>query len=385
MRILIFIATLGGGGAERVAVNLASYWSGAGHQVRVVTLRTANDGAYPLPPSVSRTALGLNHGGGAILHKLAANIRTIVALRREIRRFDCDVAVGMMTMANVQLACASVGLACGTVGSERTSPGHWRIPAPWRFLRWACYGFLDVVTAQTSGAGEWLKKHTRAKRVEVIPNAVVAPVEGDGVISPNDICPPDRRILLGVGRFTEEKRFDLLIEAFARIATARPLWDLVILGDGPDRSALEHLVKTLGLEERVRLPGRADNVSTWYRRASVFALTSRFEGFPNVLVEALAHGVPSVAVDCPHGPRDILKDNRGGLLVPMDDGDALVGAVERVMDDENLRAEMSRAAPAIQDSYRESTVMAKWSAALAIAHQAALDRGRRQVDAALAN
>ena len=378
MRILLFINSLGGGGAERVTVNLARYWASAGHTVRIVTLNAISGDAYPLPETVSRVGLGLGHGGGTLIQRLAANVRTTVALRQEMKRFDCDVAVGMITMSNVQVACAALGLACGTVGSERVSPGHWPIPAPWRFLRWACYGLLDVVTTQTAGAAQWVRGHTCARRVHVIPNAVVQLVEGNRVVSPDTVCPADCRIILAVGRLADQKRFDKLIRAFAQVAMDRPKWELVILGEGHNRSTLESLANNVGLKRRVHLPGRVDNVSTWYRRASVFALTSDFEGFPNVLTEALAHGLPSVAVDCPDGPRDILRDNRGGLLVPIDEHDAMVQALERVMDDEALRAEMSRAAPAVKDAYREDKIMAEWSAVLDVAHRAAQRRGRRR-------
>jgi len=133
-----------------------------------------------------------------------------------------------------------------------------------------------------------------------------------------------RRIVLAVGRFTKVKGFDLLIKAFAGIAIAYADWDLVILGEGPERSDLEAQVEALGLGHRVKLPGRAGNMPDWYARADLFVMSSHFEGFPLVLVEAMAHGCPAVSFDCDTGPRDIIRDEMDGRLVrPVSDTGAV--------------------------------------------------------------
>lgn len=366
MKILIAIASLGGGGAERTAVNLAAYWTAQGREVRLVTLASEDLDCYAVPAGVSRAALGLAHGGGAPWRRLTANVQAVAAYRREIAGFRPDVVVGLITQVNVLIALASLGLSCATVGSERISPGHWAIPRAWSFLRRHGYGLLDVVTAQTEGAAAWIRTHTRARRTEVIPNAVALPLaRGDGpALDPAAVCAPGEKVLLGVGRLTEQKRFDLLIETFAELAPARPDWRLVVLGEGPDRGRLEALTRTLGVADRVRLPGRADNVADWYARASAFALCSDFEGFPNVLAEALAHGVPAVATDCPDGPRDIVRDGVDGFLVPPRDGAALAARLAALMDDEGLRRRMAQAGPDVLARFAPERVMGRWDATI---------------------
>ena len=150
-------------------------------------------------------------------------------------------------------------------------------------------------------------------------------------------------MLLGVGRLAPQKDFPVLLEAFRRVAAERPC-RLVILGEGPIRGALEDRVRALGLEGQVSLPGWAENPWAFMARAALFVLSSRHEGFGNVLVEALACGCPSVSTDCPAGPAEILEDP--ALLAPVGDPEALarvmLGALARPPDRAALRAKAAR-------------------------------------------
>ncbi len=137
-------------------------------------------------------------------------------------------------------------------------------------------------------------------------------------------------VVLGVGRLTEQKGFDVLIEAFGRLRQRRGA-RLVILGEGPARDSLEDQAAALGLSADVDLVGSVPDVLPWARRASLYVLSSRYEGLPNVLIEALAAGVPVVATDCPSGPREILEGGRLGPLVPVDDAEALAAAMEQAL------------------------------------------------------
>jgi glycosyltransferase involved in cell wall biosynthesis len=377
MRILIAIGSLGGGGAERVAVNLARYWSSLGLEVRIVTLAAAAEDRYAVPAGVSRVALDLAHGGGSFPARAVANLRAIAAYRREIREFDPDITLGMISAMNVIVALAALGHRCAAVGSERTSPANDPLPRIWKLLRYFSYGLLDLVTAQTTAAAAWIRANTLARRTAVIPNAVNLPLPAGLIrVEPDSVCPPDAEILLGVGRLAAVKRFDLLIEAFGEAAASRPDWRLAIIGEGPERAHLESLVARRGLEGRVLLPGRVDNVAAWYARASITALTSTHEGFPNALLEALAHGVPVVSVDCPDGPRDIVRHGVDGLLVPQGDSAAFATELARLMDDKALSARMAAAASEASVRFAEPVVMQRWEDALALASRRSERRSR---------
>ena len=168
-------------------------------------------------------------------------------------------------------------------------------------------------------------------------------------------------VILAVGRLDQGKQFDHLIAAFAMVSDKHPDWHLVILGDGPERSRLEAQAESLGISARVSLPGRAGNMAQWYQRASFFVLSSRFEGMPNALLEALAHGCPAVSYDCKTGPRDLIRDGVDGILVPPEGGvAALGGAIESMMCDEGMRQRMAAEAIAVRDRFAIGRILAKW-------------------------
>lgn len=366
-RILIAVSSLAGGGAERTAATLARYWRDHGHDVRIVTLWGRFDSDYPLPDRVSHVALDLAHGGGSPLRRLAGNLRAVAAYRREIKRFRPEAAVGMMTTTNVVLALAAFGLGCTVIGSERSSPANSPLSRFWSVMRRFAYALLDGVTAQTEGAAAWLRRNTLARRVTVIPNSVSLPIpHGSPALAPDDVCPAGTKVLLGVGRLAPVKQFELLIEAFAQVAPARHDWTLVLLGEGPERGRLAALVERGGLQGRVLTPGRAGNMSDWYERAALIALTSHHEGFPNVLLEAMAHGVPAISVDCPDGPRAIVRDGVDGLLVAPGDVDAFSRALDRLMGDADARGRMGHAAREVLERFSERSVMQLWDDALGL-------------------
>jgi glycosyltransferase involved in cell wall biosynthesis len=210
-------------------------------------------------------------------------------------------------------------------------------------LRWRVYPELakwfypraDCVTAVSQGVADDLRQAARlsSDQVQVIYNPIVtldmrrkasAPLEHPWFQSGE---PP---LILGVGRLTAQKAFDVLIEAFAQVRKTRHA-RLVILGEGEQRPMLEALVKRLGLQGDVQLPGFVSNPYAFMANAAVFVLSSRWEGLPTVLVEAMSLGTPVVATDCPSGPREILKDGKYGQLVPMNDPAALALATQNAL------------------------------------------------------
>jgi glycosyltransferase involved in cell wall biosynthesis len=138
---------------------------------------------------------------------------------------------------------------------------------------------------------------------------------------------------------------------------------LSIFGEGPERGALERQADRLGIADRVRLPGLTSSPGEWIAAADIFVLSSRFEGFPNVLLEALAAGIPSVAFDCPWGPADIIHDERTGLLIAKEDVAALASALVRLLTDSDLRHRIAACAQA-DTRFSTDTVLAKWDAVI---------------------
>jgi glycosyltransferase involved in cell wall biosynthesis len=189
-------------------------------------------------------------------------------------------------------------------------------------------------------------------KVSVIPNAArssfLHPVE------------ERERLIVAAGRLTRQKGFDRLIDAFAPVARSHPDWRLQIFGKGPDRRMLQNLINERGIADQVRLMGWADRIDQAFSKAAILALSSRYEGLPLVVIEAMTQGLPTVSFDCPTGPRELVKDGTTGVLVPNGDIDAFTRALNRLVNNAALRQSMGDAAREDARRYEMSTVGQQW-------------------------
>src|SRR5215469_9528019 len=311
MRIVLAISSLGGGGAERVMTLLAGALAARNHEVWLVTLAQSGNDFFPLDARVRRLGLGVTGDSRNMLHGIWANARRLRVLRRTVSTIGPHAVLSFVTSTNVLTILACIRLRVRIIVSERVDPAAHREIRIWSGLRSLLYQFADGIVVQTESIAEWFRKRllTRA-RVIVIPNPVV-PLP--------DVEPYAHEsgpFLLAAGRFTPQKGFDLLIRAFGSATALTPELKLVIAGEGPEAQSLRDLAVELGLGARVSFPGRVSELSRLLKCAVAFILPSRYEGFPNVLLEALALGVPCVATDCPGATREILGNGAYGLVVP---------------------------------------------------------------------
>jgi glycosyltransferase involved in cell wall biosynthesis len=223
------------------------------------------------------------------------------------------------------------------------------------------YRGLDALTVLTE-ADRRDYEPIVAGRVERIPNPL--PALGGGVAA------LDGKVIAAAGRLTTQKGFDLLLRAYAPVAEAHPDWRLRIYGGGPERAALERLAGELGLDGRAELAGPVRDLGAELARASLFVLSSRFEGFGIVILEAMAKGLPVVAFDCPRGPAELIAHDRDGVLVPDGDVAALTRALLELVADEPRRRRYGAAALEAAKAYEPAAVGRAWDRFLAEVEQA---------------
>lgn len=328
----LFLPSLGGGGAERVMVVLANGLAERGHLVDLVLAKAEGPYLAQVRDEVRIVDLGSR--------RVAFSLPGLV---RYLRRERPASLLSALIHANV-IACRAHRLArvpTRLVVSEhnyrsgsRPQNFHGRLVL---WLMRGTYPWADAVVAVSHGVADDLVRNfgLAPDLVHVIYNPVVddtllskaqAPLEHPWFV---EGAPP---VILGVGRLMEQKDFPTLIRAFARVR-AQCAARLMILGEGELRPQLEALVRELGLQDDVALPGFAENPFAYMARAAVFVLSSRWEGFGNVLVEAMACGCPVVSTDCPSGPCEILEGGKWGRLVPVGDVDALAAAISATLDE----------------------------------------------------
>lgn len=331
--LVIYLPSLASGGVERLFVGLAPLFIEEGFDVTFLLHRLDGSFAPAIPPRVRLVTLGCNRTWGALL-----------PLRRFLREANPDILISALPHNNIMALWARFLVRASTriiVCQQNTLSIESRVqknltyrlmPLLYRFfLRRA-----DGIVAASDGVAKDLMAIVNLPRehIATIHNAIVfpdfekqmnAPIEhiwlqGDG--------PP---VILGIGRLVEQKDFVTLIVAFARLARHRNV-RLIILGEGPLRASLQTLAERLGVADRVSLVGFQKNPLPFLRRAAALVLSSRYEGFGNVVAEALACGTPVVSTDCPHGPAEILEQGRYGRLVPVGDAEAMAQAIGETLD-----------------------------------------------------
>ena len=362
----VLLDAYGESGAVRAVLGLAGELASR-HDVRVLSvLRRRDEPFYAFPPGVAvavaddQRARRIRRPRGLLVHPIdkrprGTSLLTDARLVRRLRAVRTGVVVGTRPSLNLIVAqLARPGVA--TIAQE-----HMNFDRRGPFVRPDIvrhYPALDaVVVLSEHDRRNYVTALGGATRVERIPNAV--PRLGGPAA---DLSRP---VVLAIGRLTRQKGFDRLICAFARVARTEPDWTLRICGRGPEHERLAGMVAERGLQDRVALPGAVADIGAEFARASIFVLSSRFEGFPMVILEAMSKGLPVVSFDCATGPADMVEDGRTGFLVPEGDVGGLARALRALARDEPLRRRLGAAGAERVEAFSPARVGARWDALLA--------------------
>lgn len=362
LRILIFTTELGGGGAEMQALRIANHLDRGRFDVRFAV--RASGGSYESDLAAD-VPLHVLDGTG-----IPGQVRSLRAL---IARERPDLICSFLDLPNLMANTACLGLkprphvvSCVQAPPSIAWKGGGLLPLK-RALVSFWYARAEHIIAISAGvAGDVARMAPGSEHhMEVIFNAGVDDRVTSGAAQPLEQgdAKPEGPLVVGCGRLAAQKGFPYLIDAFAIVRARFPAAALWIVGEGPDRAALTEQVTALSLEDSVRLLGFRDNPYAYMAAADVFALSSIFEGFGNVVVEAMACGTPVVSTDCPYGPSEIITDGVDGLLVPTHDQRALAEAILGVIGNAEMATKLSRngrrraqdfAAPAIAALYAQA-------------------------------
>ena len=324
MKILFVIHSLNAGGAQRVMTILANSLLYRGHNVHIVTISADMNRAFTLKDGIG--VLALPEIAGSPLRKTSKRIK---ALNRIFRSETPDVIISFVDKTNILTLMASKKVKAKMIISERVDPALYSIGRIWRILRRLYYPKTDKLIIQTKRARESFK-YMAEDKISIIPNPVIM----EDTSGTDNFIPPAGPYICAAGRLTKQKGFDLLIKAFSQLSSDFSHWNCVILGEGEERKRLEGLAKELEVAKKVFLPGNVSTPQAIMGSCRIFILSSRFEGFPNVLLEAMAAGAPVIAFDCPSGPREIIEDGHNGMLVPQKDVGRLTRAINSLAGNE---------------------------------------------------
>ena len=333
--IALFLPNLGGGGAERVFTNLANAFVEKGMVVDFVLGKAEGPNLSQIDRRINVVDLGTNTVYGWLR-----------PMKSYLKERHPELVLSALHHANLTALCANMlsGTKTRIIVSVHGTMSHdigkskKRLAKAIPLLVKAFYPKADKIICVSSGVAQELinKYHLPKSKVQVIYNPVVTEDMFKKAEEPIDhpwFQPGQPPVILGVGRLTAAKDFETLIKAFALVRKKTEA-RLLILGEGPERVKLEQLVKQLGLQNDVCMPGFVDNPYKYMKHSSVFVLSSRWEGLPTVLIEALALGLPVVSTDCPSGPAEILEGGKWGRLVPVGSPEALANAILEALNDE---------------------------------------------------
>jgi glycosyltransferase involved in cell wall biosynthesis len=369
-RIAFVIAHLGSGGAQRVVATAANALVERGLDVHLITILDDHADIFSLDPRIKRhrrsyksfrrpldrevdasedqkkqptpdvvsvatwrSALGRVLGAAVFALDLARRTRW---LKGRLRQIQPNAVLSFLTQTNILTVLATRGLPVRTVLSERNDPLLQRNRRRVELLRRLVYRRADLVTANTHGALSALEPFVPKQKLAYLPNLLK-------LDESRDFATFGAPTFITVGRLVEQKGLDILLKASASAFAQLPRWQLAIVGDGPLRVDLQALARSLRIAERIVWCGYVGDPIRLMRGAKFFVLTSRFEGSPNALLEAMACGLPAIVTDASPGPLELIGET-AGLVVPVGNVTATAAAIRTLASDEPLRARMGRVA-----------------------------------------
>lgn len=358
-KIIFCIDSLGKGGAERVVSTLANELS-QNNQVSIITL-VNEQVAYELNENVNLIELGkLKYNSKGKSFKKVKSLYNLIYRTRELRkcfnRIKPDIIISFLPEASFLTVYAN-RKKYKLIISDRNDPNHEYQTFIYKKLVRILYPKADGYVFQTFDAKNYFNNiiDFKKKKYEIIVN----PVNEKFINYP--ISKSKEKKIVSVGRLTEQKNIYLLIDSFSDIEKDFPEYTLTIYGDGNMREHLSNKIKSLNLENKIAMPGIVNNIQENIIDASLFVMSSDYEGIPNALIEAMTLGLPVISTDCPcGGPRMFIENEKNGFLIPVGSRKELANTMKKVLSDDNLKNRIGKNAKDIVELVNPSVINSKW-------------------------
>ncbi len=348
-KVLFVNHSLTGGGSEKAMSLIANYFASQGIEVEMLLL-SEQPRTYKVDERIRIIECYCPIEG----NKLVWHLRRIRTIRDSIKKSDAPVVITFMWDINMNVILACAGLGKRIITSERCDPHNEPRKLMW-FAMHFVLPFADMTVFQTPMVQGYYPKSVQ-RRSTVIPNAI-----SEDVPDPDRDPEKIRKEIVAVGRFTKQKNFELLIDAFSDIHGKYPEYKLIIYGDGPLRHEMEQQIRKLGLDNSVRLPGYVSDVNERMRYAAIFVNSSNYEGISNAMLEAMAMGLPCICTDCPvGGARMLIQDGVNGILVQVGNKDQLVSKISILLERNDFSKKIRESADSVRKKYATEHIGRMW-------------------------
>lgn len=355
-KAVFFIHDMRCGGAQRVFAAIANGLAKRGWSIKIVVFEAETDSFFPLHPNVKIMSLGIHPSSRGIwggIGKAFRFLKRLFKIRKMMKADAGSAYLSFITEINVYILIASLGLGRHVIVSERNDPRRKDRPWFWKLLQRMTYLTAYRVTANSSGVLELMRGYVPTSKLLHTPNSVAFPES-------NPDFEKRRPYLLTVARLHYIKGYDVLFRAVAELGAEFNPWRVRIIGEGDEKASLIRLAQDLGIESKIDWLGVTHDLSRHFNEASIFAVSSRIEGMPNAMMEAMSYSLPVIITDGSPGPMELVVAEDNGLIVPSEDHFALAAAIKRLIHDPDSRLRFGLRSKNMMEKYSEKNVVDLW-------------------------
>lgn len=348
MKILFYIDNLQKGGAERVISNLSNYLI-KDNEIDIM-LNSAKEIAYELNSNIKLIEIDKEKD---IKNPILKNIRRLKMIKKEVRKEKPDVIISFLPTPSYRMLLLKKQLKRPIIVAERNNPEDEYSSFLDRMLMKKLYKKADGFVFQTNDQKKYFDKNIQNNSV-----VIFNPIKEEFM---KKNLEKKENIIINVGRLTEQKNQEMLINAFAKVYNEHKEYKLKIFGQGPLKERLQKQIDNLNLNGKVILEGVSNNIKTELGKAKIFVMSSRFEGMPNALIEAMSQGLAAISTDCPcGGPKELIQNGINGFLIENDNEEELTYRLSQLLNDENMINSFSNEAEKIKENLRIDIISNQW-------------------------